>query len=275
MKIGVLVHLGENVDETFKKVADLGLDNCQLACWDGAKMTDANVEAIAQATKKYGIEISAFWCGWSGPAMWNFYEGPLTLGIVPEAHREIRCRELKQGSDFAKKLGIRHVITHLGFLPEIPLSEEYPKIVEAVRDIALHMKENGQYFLFETGQETPVTLKRLITDAKTDNLGINLDPANLILYGKANPIDALDVFGEYVMGVHAKDGKYPTNAKQLGEETPIGEGRVNFPQFIQKLREVGYDGALTIEREISGEKQKADILASIDYIKSILGGLSS
>ena len=273
MKLGVLVHLKADVDATFKQVADLGFDNCQLACWDHLKMTDENVKSIKAATKKYGVEISAFWCGWSGPAIWDFYSGPLTLGIVPTAYREMRCKELKHGADFAAKLGVKNVITHLGFIPEVPLSEEFPKIVAAVRDIGLHLKENGQNFLFETGQETPVTLRRLIEDAATGNLGINLDPANLILYGKANPVDALDVFGQYVMGIHAKDGNYPTGGKRLGHEARIGEGKVNFPVFIKKLHEVGYDGPLTIEREISGEQQKIDILESVGYLNEIIGGL--
>ncbi len=273
MKIGVLIHLTDNIDADFAHVKELGFDNCQLACWKEARMTDENAEKIKEATAKYGIEISAFWCGWSGPCIWDFYSGPLTLGIVPEPYRAMRIRELKVGADFANKFGVKNVITHAGFIPESPLSEEFPKIVEAVKDIALHLKANGQNFLFETGQETPVTLKRLIQHAATGNLGINLDPANLILYGKANPVDALDVFGEYVMGIHAKDGLYPTSGNRLGKETPIGEGKVNFPAFIKKLHEIGYDGPLTIEREISGEQQIKDILASVEYINEIIGGL--
>ena len=82
-------------------------------------------------------------------------------------------------------------------------------------------KENGQNFLFETGQETPVTLKRAIQDIEKavgkGNVGINLDPANLIMYGKANPVDALEVFGEYVMGIRRKNGKYPTDGHHLGD----------------------------------------------------------
>lgn len=273
MKIGVLVNLGNDIDATFKKVADTGLDNCQLACWDHSRMNDDSAEKIVSATKKYGVEISAFWCGWSGPAVWDFYSGPLTLGIVPAAYRQMRSEELKSGADFAAKLGVKNVITHLGFLPENPLSDEFPKVVAAVKDIALHLKKNGQNFLFETGQETPVTLRRLIEHVATGNLGINLDPANLIMYGKANPIDALDVFGSYVMGVHAKDGKYPTSGNFLGREVRIGEGKVNFPAFIAKLHEVGYDGPISIEREISGEQQIIDIKKSIDYLDEIIGGL--
>ena len=103
-----------------------------------------------------------------------------------------------------------------------------------------------------------------------DNLGINLDPANLILYGKANPVDSLDVFGEYVVDIHAKDGCYPTDGKNLGREVPIGEGSVNFPVFIQKLKKIGYDGTLIIEREITGEQQSKDILSAKKYLEALI-----
>ena len=92
----------------------------------------------------------------------------------------------------------------------------------------------------------------------TGNLGINLDPANLILYG-SNPVDALDVFGAYVRSVHAKDGFYPTTPYQLGEEVKIGSGKVNFPLFLSRLAELNYQGPLIIEREISGSQQILDI----------------
>ena len=165
---------------------------------------------------------------------------------------------------------IENIVTHVGLLPENPSTTEYYSLVNSLRELANYVKNNGQYFLFETGQETPVTLKRIIEDIGTGNLGINLDPANLILYGKANPVDALDVFGEYVRDVHAKDGKYPTDGKNLGVETPIGEGKVNFPEFVKKLKEVGYNGPLTIEREISGEQQIKDIVASKKYLEELI-----
>ena len=125
-------------------------------------------------------------------------------------------------------------------------------------------------FRFETGQETPITLLRTIHDIGTDNLGINLDPANLLMYGKANPVDALDVFGQYVRGVHAKDGEYPTNGRQLGVEKPLGEGRVNFPALLAKLKTLGFCGALTIEREISGPQQIADIQKAKAMLAALL-----
>ena len=105
----------------------------------------------------------------------------------------------------------------------------------------------------------------------TSNLGINLDPANLILYGKANPIDALDVFGEYVRNVHAKDGLYPTDPMKLGREVKVGTGKARFPEMVARLAEIGFTGEYIIEREISGEQQNRDIAETVDYLKKLLG----
>ena len=272
MKLGVIVSLNnaDNIDAKFKTVRDYGFDYCQITAWNFDILTDDVAKKIIEACEKYSIKISTFWCGWTGPRTWNFYEGNLTLGLVPAEYRFQRMKDLTFGSDFAKKLGVDKVATHVGFLPENPTSSQYNELIVAIRYVAAHCKANGQKFLFETGQETPVTLRRAIEDIALDNLGINLDPANLIMYGKGNPVDALDVFGEFVLDVHAKDGLYPTDGKKLGREVKVGEGKVNFPALINGLKKVGYDGVLTIEREISGEQQGIDILDTKKYLENLL-----
>lgn len=270
MQLGVLILLGENIEEEFKKVADNGFSGCQLCGWKHELFTDETAERVNACTKKYGVKITTFWCGWTGPAVWDFYEGPLTLGLVPPEYRQMRIDELMRGSDFAKKIGVDNVATHLGFIPETPSTAEYASLVIAARTVANYCRDNGQYFLLETGQETPVTMRRMIEDIGTDNMGINFDTANLILYGKANSVDALDVFGEYVRNVHAKDGFYPTDGKNLGKEVAIGEGRANFPEIIKKLKSIGYDGPLTIEREITGDEQLRDIIAAKKYLEELI-----
>ncbi len=273
MKVGIQTFLGDDIDARFAKIKEMGFDNCQLTNWNSALHTDEYANLVNAASKKHGVEITAYWCGWYGPTAWNFTEGPITLGIVPSQYRERRVKELKSGSDFAKKIGVTDVITHAGFLPENPTDPTYPEILETIRDLAQYMKENGQYFLFETGQETPTTLLRFIEAAGTENIGINLDCANLILYGKGNPVDSLDVIGKYVRGIHAKDGLYPTNGMALGKEVKVGNGKVNFPVFVKRLSEVGYNGALTIEREISGEQQRIDILDTKVYLEELIAAL--
>ncbi|MGA9584982.1 MAG: sugar phosphate isomerase/epimerase family protein, partial [Terracidiphilus sp.] len=177
---------------------------------------------------------------------------------------------LRQVSDFAKQLHIRQVQTHCGFIPEDPTDALYPQAVEAIRKVAEHCHANGQYFLMETGQETPTTMSRVIRDANLPNLAVGLDTANLILYGKANPVDAVDIIGTHVRSVHAKDGKWPTDPNKLGEEVQIGKGLVDFKTVFTKLHKLGYTGAITIERETSGPQQIADVKNEKLYLQKIL-----
>lgn len=272
MRIGVLIELFKdtNVDEKFRELRNMGMDNCQLVTWDRSVMNDETAAAVNTAVKKHKIDITAFWCGWEGPRVWDFYDGQITLGLIPEAFRFKRLEMLLEGSDFARKIHVGNLATHVGYMPENPYDPKYRDVVTCLKTLAGRCKENGQNFLFETGQETPITLRRAIQDIGYDNLGINLDPANLIMYGKANPIDSLDVFGSYVMGIHGKDGCYPTNGYELGEEMPLGEGKVNYPAFIARLKEIGYQGDITIEREISGDQQKKDILDAKELLEKLI-----
>jgi sugar phosphate isomerase/epimerase len=270
MKLGVFISLSHEPEDEFRKVKDLGSPTCQLNGWVQHLFSDEIARKVIAASKQYQIEITSFWCGWEGPAVWDFVDGPLTLGLVPVTYRLDRLKMLMKGSDFAAKINVRDLTTHVGYIPEDPNQPEYKSLVASLRYLAQYCQRNGQNFLFETGQETPITLLRTIEDIGLCNVGINLDPANLILYGKANPVDALDVFGKYVLGVHAKDGLYPTTGRNLGTEVPLGQGKVNIPAFIARLKEVGYDGPLTIEREISGDLQTADILAAKKLLESLI-----
>ncbi len=275
MKVGVCVHLDflggiENLSKKFQRLTEQGFDNCQLISWMPENWNDANTEEILHCCELYGITISAFWCGWEGPTAWNFYEGQLTLGLVPPEYREMRIKNLCDGADFAKKLGVKNVVTHMGFIPENPNDPQFIPFCDAVRRVAKHLKENGQYLLFETGQETPVTMLRCFETVDMDNLRVNLDTANLILYGKANPVDALDTFGSYIANLHAKDGLYPTDGHKLGKEVPIGQGKVDFPKLLRRLKELGYDGFVTIEREGGDEKQEKQIGEAKLYLENII-----
>lgn len=270
MELGVMVNFTEEVRNEIKKVRDLGFNTCQLGCADETLFTDEYVELIKAACEDFSVQITHIWCGWSGPQSWDLIDGPSTLGLVPVAYRYSRLQTLLKGADFTRKLGISDMVTHVGFIPEDPSDSEYRGVLTCLTYLANYCRERSIRFLFETGQETPITLLRMIEDIGTDNLGINLDPANLILYGKGNPVDALDVFGAYIRGIHAKDGMYPTNSRRLGKEVPIGQGKVNFPAFIQRLKECGYEGPVTIEREISGDQQIEDILAAKQYLKQLI-----
>jgi len=268
MRLGVITGVSKDPEAAIKHVRDLGFPTCQLAI---QAFDDDTVAKLRDALAKYGIEATSAVATGPPPEVYDFYKGPLTIGLVPHQYREARITRIKQVSDFAKKAGIPGVQTHCGFLPENPNEPLYTEAVNAIRTVAAYCKQNGQTFRCETGQETPITLVRAIKDIGLDNVGVNFDAANLVLYGKANPVDAVEVLGPYIMGVHAKDGLYPTNPRQLGREVPIGEGKVNFPVLIGLLKKAGYQNPLTIEREIEGAKQTQDILGAKAYLEKLIG----
>ena len=271
-KIGTCVMFSrmDDMAEKFNVLRKNGFDTCQILCWQPDLWTEENAVEMKRLLEEYGVMPSAFWCGWTGPCVWDFYDGQITLGLVPPEYRQKRIEELCAGADFAHKLGITDVVTHMGFIPENPNDPNFAGFCVAVRAVAQHLKPNGQWLLFETGQETPVTMLRCFEKVGCDNLGVNLDTANLILYGRANPVDALDVFGKYVRNIHAKDGCYPTNGHDLGMETKIGEGKVDFRALFRKLAQLGYDSHVTIEREIEGDQQLKDILESRTYLQAMI-----
>jgi L-ribulose-5-phosphate 3-epimerase len=268
-RLGVVVGVsGEDTpDKAIAKVKAFGLNSCQVSVGMAPKSL---AEPLRAALAKYRVEATAAITLGSGKMIWDFYQGPLTIGLVPLQTRAARIDALKRASDLAKLCDIKAVHTHCGFIPENPNEPLYADTVKAIHEAASHCKANGQTFLMETGQETPITLLRAIQDTGLDNVAVNLDTANLILYGKGDPVAALDVVGKYVRGLHAKDGLYPTDPKNLGKEVAIGKGKVDFPEVMRKLRDLHYTGPITIEREISGTRQEDDIRASVVYLRKVI-----
>lgn len=276
MDVGVLIRIGDNPEEPISRVKQLGLNNCFLSLDHHiGKFTPQLAEQIGSALQKYGITATTAEVVGPGRLVWDFEDGPSTIGLVPRESRAARLDALKQTSDFAKLLGVPQIQTHCGFIPENPRDPLYNETVMAIREITLHCANNGQHFLMETGQETPTTMSRAIKDVNHPNLGVGLDTANLILYGKANPVDAVDIIGPHVRSIHAKDGKWPTNPMKLGEEVLIGTGLVDFEKVFTRLHKLGYTGAVTIEREIEGAQQMEDIRKEKVYLQRIINKVQS
>ena len=271
MALGLLISPFGAPEATIKRVHDMGFSNCFLSL-DGYinEFTPDAAKQIAELLTKYELVATTVEVVGPQPLVWDFLRGPSTIGLVPPKTRAARIDALRQVSDFAKILGINQVQTHCGFIPEDPTDTLYPGAVEAIRSVAEHCHGNGQYFLMETGQETPTTMSRMIRDVGMPNLCVGLDTANLILYGKANPVDAVDILGAHVRSVHAKDGKWPTDPSKLGEEVLIGKGLVDFKTVFAKLHKLGYTGAVTIERETSGPQQVEDVKNEKMYLQRIL-----
>ncbi|MGB8479661.1 MAG: sugar phosphate isomerase/epimerase family protein [Acidobacteriaceae bacterium] len=277
MAIGVMIGPAYDRPEVaIARVKELGMSNCFLNLDDYIGSFSASAaEQLRAALEKHGVTATSAEVVGPGRLVWDFLDGPETIGLVPPATRAARIEALKQTSDFAKRLGIPRVQTHCGFLPENPRDSLYQPTVHAIREVAIHCAGNGQDFLMETGQETPTTLSRAILDVNQPNLGVGLDTANLILYGKANPVDAVDMIGPHVRSVHAKDGMWPTDPMKLGKEVLIGTGRVDFLLVFSKLQKLGYQGAITIERETSGPQQMEDVKHEKLYLERVLSKVRS
>ncbi len=275
--IGIVqpLHYFFNSEETelLDQMTDAGIETVQVVSGgeESSKLiTEENAEKLLKMTEGK-LRITSVWGMWSGPKVWNFVDGPGTLGLVPEEYREMRLNDLRRCADFASLLGVHDMATHVGFVPEQPCYPGYDGLVRTISEIAEYCDKRGLHFNFETGQETPVTLMRLFSDVGAANLGVNLDPANLILYGRGNPVDAIDIYGDKIRGVHVKDGDYPKeDFHKLGCERVVGEGTVNYPVFLPKLLSRGYTGDLYIEREIAGAERAADVKKTVTYIKNLM-----
>jgi L-ribulose-5-phosphate 3-epimerase len=270
-RLGVVAKVGSGgtAEATIKRVHDLGFPVCQIF-FEHLTLDDA--QPLREAMNKYSVEVSAVSEHNPGRRVFNFYDGPLTVGIVPPAnpHRRARIDALKLAAEFANRCHVPAIHTHLGFIPEDPNDPIYPQAITAIREVAECCKDQGCMLLSETGEETPIATLRMIQDVGTGNVFVNLDTANLILCGKGNPVDAMDIFGHLVRGIHAKDGLFPTDPRNFGNEVPIGKGKVDFPALLQRLRQVNYTGPITIEREIEGAQQTADILQSKLYLQELI-----
>jgi sugar phosphate isomerase/epimerase len=276
MAMGLLIHPFPDPEERIALVAKMGFPTCFFSLDNYlGKFTPDLAKRMQDALAKHNVVATTAEVVQPPPLKWNFMEGPSTIGIVPRAYRAARVDALKQTSDFAKLLGIDKIQTHCGFIPEDPHDPLYEETVATIRQLTEHCAANGQNFLMETGQETPTTMLRVIKDINLPTLGVGLDTANLILYGKANPVDAIKVLGPYVRAMHAKDGKWPTDPMQLGKEVKIGEGEVDFEKVLTGLHALGYKGAVTIERETSGPQQIKDVSDEKIYLERILAKLKS
>lgn len=252
--IGTIIYNWKDIDGEMKKLADNKFTSCQIN-YDNA-MDAEFARKLRSTADKYKIKITTI-VGVPGHSVWNFVQGPSTIGLVPREGREAKIATYKKMIDFCKEAGVPAMHSHFGFIPEDMASEQYKEFIEVMKGLGNYAKSKDIMIYFETGQETPTTLIRAIKDIGTGNMYVNCDVANLMLYGKANPVDAIRQFGPLVKDIHAKDGCYPSREDpySLGAEKPIPEGDVDFPAIIKFLKAENYNGALTIECELNASSK--------------------
>ena len=276
LPLGVMTGLHDDPLTAFRKIRDMGFSTCQLGDPGDAYLygpqAKANTQRVKQAIAETGIRVTSVFIMFKGH-IWDLVDGPRTIGLVPLETRGERVVHACEVSNWCREVGINAVTSHMGFIPEDPHDPLYQSFIETMRAFCRYCQNNGQTFVFETGQETAATLKRTIEDIGLDNVGVNLDPANLLMYGKGHPLEAVDLIGKYVLNTHCKDGTWPEPGGKLGVEKPLGEGDVHIRELITKLYNMGYRGPLTIEREISGDQQIRDILRAKKLLEEIKADL--
>ena len=256
-------------DEIVDSVAAFGVSCGQLGVHGAADLAPDAAERWRAALDRSELEIVTAFQSFEGESYASIPICAQTVGYVPAATRREREQRTYAVSDFARSLGIPGVAAHIGCLPEDPSDAEHRAVLELVRRVCDHCAGNGQTFALETGQEPAAALLEFLHAVDRPNLGVNFDPANMILYGSGEPMEALRTLREHVLTVHCKDGTWPETPGEWGRETPLGDGDVGMERYVRTLREIGYAGPLVIEREIVGEEQRADIGRAIALLNRI------
>ncbi len=270
--IGVFASIDAGLGVKLEVAHELGIPTVHLHAPHRPSRTRDNAARFLDRLGELGITITAVFGGFDGESYADIPTVVRSVGLVPQATRAVRLREMEEISDFAAVLGCGVTALHLGFVPHDRNDPAYPGIVDVTANLCDYVKKNGQNLHLETGQESADALLAFIADVGRDNLFVNFDPANMILYGSGEPIEALRKIGPYVRSVHCKDGKWAAHpGKEWGAETPFGMGDVGAEAFLRTLKEFRYDGALTIEREIPQDpaRQKAEIGQAVRLLNEL------
>jgi sugar phosphate isomerase/epimerase len=260
--LGVFASIDAGLGVKLEVAHALGVPTIHLHAPHANTRTKEQAERFLARLKELGIRISVVFGGFEGESYADIPTVARTVGLVPPATRAARLKEMEEISDFARLLGVDAVALHVGFVPHDAADGQYKDLVAALARLCDHCRANGQNLHLETGQEDADSLLRFLDDVGRENLFINFDPANMILYGSGEPIAALRKVGHRVRSVHCKDGKWAARpGQEWGAEVPLGEGDVGMETFLRTLNDLGYTGPLTIEREIPQEpsRQKEEI----------------
>lgn len=271
--IGVFASIDAGLGVKLEVAQQLNVPTIQLHAPAKATRTPDNADRFIQQLDSMGIQLTAVFGGFDGESYADIPTTQRTVGLVPADTRAARTKEMKEIADFARLLNCDVVALHLGFIPHDAGHETlYKEVVAVTQELCDHCAGNQQNLHLETGQETADGLLKFLKDVNRPNLFVNFDPANMILYGTGEPIEALKKIGKYVRSVHCKDAKWAANpGAEWGQEVPLGHGDVGMEAYLKTLDELGYTGPLTIEREIpqEPERQKAEIGSAVNLLDSI------
>lgn len=273
MEIGVMFWGGRDPVATLRELKALGVRCGQIGIPGDMKLEGAGAAWKAALEAEQFALVTVFGA-FTGENYADIPTVQRTVGFIPPATRAEREARTLAISDFAAEVGAPSVALHVGFVPEDEADPDYVAVRDMVRRVADHAAGHGQSFALETGQEPAEVLLRFLNDVSRPNLRINFDPANMILYGTGDPIEALGVLGPQVISVHCKDGDWPPKGVPgaLGTERPLGQGSVGMDRFIARLKEIGYRGTLNIEREVENQEERLrDIRMAVGLLERLRG----
>lgn len=248
----------------------LGVNVIQIACGDPHHASWNEGDDMPAAALAAGFDIHAAMIGFPG----EDYTTPDTIketgGFGNPATRAARLETLKWALTRTTALGVDRLTMHGGFIPD-PGDDGRKAFLDTLGEAAALAKAHGITLGLETGQETADLLRRTLDDLQCDNVKVNFDPANMLLYDMGDPIRAVEILGPDIATVHCKDAFRPTTPGEWGQEVPLGEGEVNMARFIERLKAVGYVGPLVIEREVGNQQERlADCAHGVRVLRDIL-----
>ena len=274
LEIGVMFWGGGDPVATLREVKSLGVRCGQIGVPGDMDLGEQSRNAWKSALAAEQFTLVTVFAAFNGESYADIPTVQQTVGFIPPATRALREQRTLECSDFAAAVGAPGIATHIGFVPEDSSDPGYVGVRDMVRRICDYAGARNQTFALETGQEPAQTLLHFFKDTARPNLRINFDPANMILYGTGDPIEALGVLAPHVVSVHCKDGDWPPKGVPgaLGSEKPLGQGSVGMERFVDKLKQIGYKNPLNIEREgVPDHQQKlADIKMGVGLLQRLL-----
>jgi len=259
--------------DSLAEIQSLGVRCGQLGIAGDMPLTLETAEEWKTALGRAGFTVVTVFAAYEGESYADAATVQRTVGFIPPATRAAREHRTFKVSDFAAALGVGSIACHIGFVPHDSSHADYLTVREMVRRVCDRAARHGQTFALETGQEPAEILLAFIRDVDRPNLRINFDPANMILYGTGDPIEALRTLAPYVVSVHAKDGDWPPadSPRGLGSEQPLGKGSVGMERFVRTLAEIGFRGPLNVERETEDQGQRLrEIRDGVDLLRRIV-----
>lgn len=268
MEIGLVFWAEESAAATLAYLKSFGLRVGQLGVPPAIDCEKALGDWKAELPNS-GVTLTSAVCCYAGEDYSDLEKVHESVGFTTPKYREERIARTREIAQLANGLGIRAVSCHVGFIPADREAALYAELRDVTRRLCDACAEYEQDFVLETGQESAKVLLGFISDVDRSNLKVNFDPANMVLYGSGDPIEALGMLREHVLSVHCKDGRSPVQGSGLlGSECALGDGEVDFPAFLAQLKRIGYTGTLTIEREEPDLQTKnADVRKAIERLK--------